>query len=73
MVFKDDGPWKSKLLILSIVLVIIGALNWGWVGITSNNLVNSLNNATFKNQTFERVIYILVGLAGIYLLINIKK
>jgi uncharacterized membrane protein YuzA (DUF378 family) len=63
----------NKLLIISLVLVVIGALNWLWVGITSNNLVSSLNNATFKNQTFERIIYVLIGLAGLYVLFNIGK
>lgn len=68
-----DGNWGNKLLIISIILVIIGALNWGWIGLTSNNLVSSLNNATFRSETFERIIYVLVGLAGLYLLFNIGK
>nr|WBF70392.1 hypothetical protein [Megavirus caiporensis] len=66
-----DGNWSNKLLIVSVILVVIGALNWGWIGITSNNLVASLNNATFRSETLERIIYILVGLAGLYLLFNI--
>ena len=63
--------WTNKLMIVSIILVIIGALNWGWVGLTSNNLVSSINNATFKNEGIERFIYVLIGLAGLYLLFNI--
>ncbi|XWV26808.1 hypothetical protein QJ857_gp0243 [Tupanvirus soda lake] len=65
-----SAVWVNRLIIISLVLVIIGALNWGWIGLTSNNLVASINNATFRNEWFERLIYILVGLAGIYLLIN---
>jgi uncharacterized protein len=66
-----SAAWANKLLIVSIILVIIGALNWGWVGLTSNNLVSSINNATFRDESFERIIYVLVGLAGLYLLFNI--
>lgn len=66
-----DAGWANKLLIISLVLVIIGALNWGWVGLTSNNLISSLNSATFRNETLERVIYVLIGIAGLYLLFNI--
>lgn len=68
-----NDKWANVLMIVSIILVIIGALNWGWVGLTSNNLVSTLNNATFRNQTLERIIYVLVGLAGLYLLFNIRK
>ena len=66
-----NSLWTNKLLIISVILVIIGALNWGWVGLTSNNLVASLNNATFRSQTIERFVYILIGLAGLYLLFNV--
>lgn len=68
MSFK--GVWANKLLIISVVLVIIGALNWGWVGLTNGNIVTSINNATFRSETLERIIYILIGIAGIYLLVN---
>lgn len=63
-----DTVFMNKMLLIAIVLVIIGALNWGWIGLTSNNLVASLNNATFRNDTFARIVYILIGVAGLYLL-----
>lgn len=63
----------SKLMIVAIILVIIGALNWGWVGVTSNNIVTSINNVTFKSETLERIIYVIIGLGGLYLLFNIGK
>lgn len=48
---------------LSIVLVIVGALNWGLVGAFHFNLVTTL----FGELTIiTRTIYILIGLAGIY-------
>lgn len=59
-----------KLLIVAIAIIIIGGLNWLWVGITSNNLISTLNNSTFRNQTFERILYVIVGLAALYVLFN---
>lgn len=45
-----------------LVLTIIGALNWGLIGLFDFNLVSTL----FGTGTmFEKLIYILVGIAGI--------
>jgi uncharacterized membrane protein YuzA (DUF378 family) len=45
------------------VLLIIGGLNWGLVGFFNFNLVSAL----FGDAVFvERVIYAVVGLAGLY-------
>jgi uncharacterized membrane protein YuzA (DUF378 family) len=49
---------------LSLVLVIIGALNWGLIAIFRYDLVASI----FGGQTamLSRIVYGLVGLAGLY-------
>lgn len=49
---------------LSLILVIVGALNWLLVGLFRFDLVASI----FGGQTalISRVVYTLVGLAGIY-------
>ena len=55
----------SKALdILCLLLVIIGAVNWGLIGFFNWNLVEAL----FGFSWFTRVIYALVGLAGLYCL-----
>ncbi|MGA1875048.1 MAG: DUF378 domain-containing protein [bacterium] len=46
---------------LSLILVIIGALNWGLVGFFNFNLVRAIFGAGL-----ERVIYAIVGLTGLY-------
>ncbi|MDD2490147.1 MAG: DUF378 domain-containing protein [Bacilli bacterium] len=47
---------------ISLVLTIIGAINWGLVGLFDFNLVTTL----FGNDTTgTRLVYALVGLAGI--------
>lgn len=50
---------------LSTLLVVVGALNWGLVGLLNMNLVNSLLGAW---PTLEKVVYILVGVSGLWLL-----
>lgn len=49
---------------LALLLVIIGALNWGLIGLFNFDLVATL----FGGQTsfLSRIIYSLVGLAGLY-------
>lgn len=48
---------------ISLVLVIVGAINWGLVGLFSFNLVAFL----FGEFTLlTRILYSLVGLAGLY-------
>lgn len=49
----------------ALTLVIIGAVNWGLIGIFKLDLVNLI----FGNMTWiSRVIYTLVGISGLYLL-----
>lgn len=57
--------FSNILTKISCVFVIIGALNWGLVGLFDWNLVAAL----FGVGTFlTRLIYILVGLCGIWLI-----
>ncbi|KIG07666.1 DUF378 domain-containing protein [Caballeronia concitans] len=48
-------------------LVIIGALNWGLVGLLNFDLVAAIFGA---GSPGARIVYILVGLAGIYQLVR---
>lgn len=47
---------------VALVLTIIGALNWGLIGLFDFNLVSSLFGV---ENVMTRIIYVLVGLAGI--------
>ncbi len=49
---------------LALILVIIGALNWLLVGLFRMDLVASIFGGT--TALLSRIIYSLVGLAGIY-------
>ncbi|SKA84005.1 hypothetical protein SAMN05428976_106103 [Clostridium sp. USBA 49] len=55
---------------LSLLLVIIGAVNWGLIGFFDFNLVSALFG---EMTTFSRIIYALVGIAGIYSLSFLGK
>jgi len=48
---------------LATVLVIIGALNWGLVGLANFNLVAAIFG---RFEWLMRATYVLVGLAGLY-------
>ncbi len=50
---------------LALTLAVIGALNWGLIGLFRLNLVSWI----FGDMTLaSRIIYILVGVSGLYLL-----
>ena len=51
---------------IALILTIIGAINWGMVGLFQMDLVATLFNES--DSIISRIIYILVALAG---LINI--
>lgn len=49
---------------LALILVIIGALNWGLIGLFQFDLVASLFGG--MSAIISRVIYTIVGLAGLW-------
>ena len=50
---------------IALVLVVIGAINWGLIGFFSFDLVKAI----FGNMTIvSRIIYALVGVSGLYAL-----
>ncbi len=62
----------SNLDKAALVLVVLGALNWGLIGVLEVNGVDSLTKLVTKdNAMVNRVIYVLVGVAA--LLVAYKK
>lgn len=48
---------------IALILVIVGAINWGLIGFLNLDLVELI----FGNMTvLSRIIYSLVGIAGLY-------
>ena len=55
---------------VTVVLVIVGAINWGLVGAFDFNLVSTI----FSSITWlMKTVYILVGLAGIWELVGLFR
>ncbi len=48
---------------IALVLIIIGAINWGLVGIFNFNLVEAIFGGI---SVITRIIYILVGISGLW-------
>jgi len=55
---------------VALALVAIGAINWGLVGLLDMNLVNMLFGGM---AMVEKIVYILVGVSGLYALKWFKK
>ena len=54
----------KALHMVAFLLVIVGALNWGLMGLFNVNLVSMVVGAW---PMLERVVYILVGLSAVYI------
>lgn len=61
---------KSTLDWIALVLVIVGGLNWGLVGLFRFDLVNFVLGAI---PVLQRIVYVLVGLAAVYLIYYLTK
>lgn len=59
----------KTLKIIAFVLTVIGAINWGLIGIFHFDLVASLLGET---TLLSRIVYTLVGISGLYLLTTIR-
>ena len=48
---------------IALVLVVIGAINWGLIGILNFNLVDAIFGTM---SVISRIIYALVGISGLW-------
>jgi len=57
--------WVSRI---ALILVIVGAINWLLVGALQWDLVTAIfgGDTVRASSGFSRLIYVLVGLAGLY-------
>lgn len=55
---------------LAFLLVVVGAINWGLVGLFGFNLVNTILGGI---PGVENIVYILVGAAGVYSIYDHKQ
>lgn len=58
---------------LTLVLVIVGAVNWGLVGIARFDLVAAIFGMSFGEVSpVSAIVYSLVGLSGLYQAVTFK-
>lgn len=63
----------KKLDVLTAVLVIVGALNWGLVAIARFDLVATVFGLDFgQTNAATRIVYGLVGLSALYLVTQVR-
>jgi uncharacterized membrane protein YuzA (DUF378 family) len=64
---SEGGIVMKTIDVIAAVLVIVGALNWGLVGLANLDLVAALFGMRFgETSALTSAVYALVGLAGIY-------
>ena len=54
--------------VIAAILVVIGALNWGMVGLFHLDMVNFVFGATL----IARIVYVLVAAAGVFQIVEFK-
>ena len=54
---------------VTFLLVVVGAVNWGLMALFNFNLVSTLLGSV---PTVEKLVYVLVGVSGVYLLATHK-
>ena len=59
---NTKGDYMETLQKLTLVITIIGAINWGLIGLLDFNLVDFIFGA---GSIMSRIIYSLVGITGI--------
>ena len=59
---KAGGKFMNVLQKIALLLTIVGALNWGLIGLFNYKLVEALFGT---DSFFSMLIYILVGIAGV--------
>lgn len=59
----------KKLDVLAAVLLVVGGLNWGVVGLTGSDIVGAIFG---ELSAASRTVYILVGLAALYQVVQWK-
>lgn len=65
-IIKKGGEIILKALhIVSYILLFVGGLNWGLWGLFEFNLVNSILGSM---PTVEKLVYVLVGVATVYVI-----
>jgi uncharacterized membrane protein YuzA (DUF378 family) len=61
--YKKKGDFMETAQKSFLIITIVGAINWGLIGLFDLNFVATIFGA---GTLFEKIIYILVGVAGLF-------
>ena len=67
---KERECIMPAINVITLILVIVGGLNWGLVGLLDFNLVAALFG---EMSTLSRIVYILVGLSALWQLVPLFR
>ncbi|HHW10446.1 MAG TPA: DUF378 domain-containing protein [Firmicutes bacterium] len=58
----------DTLRAIALTILIIGAINWGLIGLFNIDLVQAIfgGTTTYSPSLASRIVYLLVGLSGLY-------
>jgi len=69
--YLTEASMKA-LNVVALILVIVGALNWGLVALFEWDLVAEIFGESFgSTNAASRIVYGLVGIAGLYLAVTL--
>lgn len=60
----------KALNLVTLLLIIIGGVNWGLVGLANTDLVATIFGA---NSALAKIVYVLVGLSALYQLVPFSR
>lgn len=69
VIYIKGDAFMKILDSIALILVVVGAVNWGLIGFFGFDLVAVLfagSSAFGTISTLSRIVYVLVGLAGLY-------
>ena len=55
---------EKAIYMIAMLLVLLGALNWGTIGLFNFNLVNTVFS---ELPSLENAVYVLVGVSALYI------
>jgi uncharacterized protein len=57
----------KHIKLIAAILVILGAIDWGFIGLFDFDIIGYLFSWFF----LDRIVYVLIGIAGVYQLIHL--
>jgi uncharacterized membrane protein YuzA (DUF378 family) len=68
--FEQEEHGMKALNLLTLILIIVGGVNWGLVGLADFNLVAAIFG---EDSGLSRIVYALVGLSAVYQIVPLMK